>query len=140
MKFKREVETEAEIALRSHGSRLRYECGLARRFFDPELKEHYDERWMQCNWNQTWTKTDTLDSCVWVACLYPPEPPSHANLITDWAGGATETGGNISYKCATDDIFFEWDKDMSEFNVTCLEGNVMQDGSRNTINLFVCSR
>ena len=28
---------------------------------------------MECNWNQTWTKTDVLDTCVWVQCLYPPD-------------------------------------------------------------------
>ena len=58
-----EVETEAELATRSYGSVLRYQCGLARRFYDPELDSLYDERWMTCNWNQTWTLYDTIDSC-----------------------------------------------------------------------------
>ena len=51
---------------------IRYECGLARRFYDIEAEEHYDERWMTCNWNTTWTKHDSLDECVWVQCLNPP--------------------------------------------------------------------
>lgn len=28
----------------------------------------------------------------------------------------------MSYKCATEDTYFEWDMDMEEYNVTCLEG------------------
>ena len=41
------VETDEEVALRSYGSRLRYECGLARMFVDPETGGHYQDRWMQ---------------------------------------------------------------------------------------------
>ena len=52
---------------------IRYECGLARKFYDTEAELHYDERWMTCNWNNTWTKFESLDECVWVQCLYPPE-------------------------------------------------------------------
>ena len=87
--------TVEELEERSYGSRLRYECGLARRFVDPETGGHYVDRWMQvgddggdrimmcpqCNWNNSWTPTDSLDSCDWVQCLYPPPPPvsSHFN-------------------------------------------------------------
>ena len=49
------VETEEEISLRSYGSVLRYQCGLARRFYEPDLDLEYDERNMTCNWNRTWT-------------------------------------------------------------------------------------
>ena len=39
---KRQVkETELEEERRSYGSVLRYECGLARMFMDPELEELY---------------------------------------------------------------------------------------------------
>ena len=58
-------ESEAELATRSYGSVLRYQCGLARRFYDPELDSLYDERFMTCNWNKTWTVYDTIDECVW---------------------------------------------------------------------------
>ena len=50
-------------------------------FYDTENEEHYQERWMQCNWNQTWTLTDQLDDCVWVQCLYPPDPPPEAQTL-----------------------------------------------------------
>ena len=61
------------MVLRSYGSRLRYQCGKGRKFLDEDTKELYDERWLECNWNKTWTRTDSLDTCVWVQCLYPPE-------------------------------------------------------------------
>ena len=57
------LETPEETQLRTYGSVLSYQCGLARKFFDPELEEFYQERKMTCNWNMTWTTRDYLDSC-----------------------------------------------------------------------------
>ena len=34
-------ETELEIAMKTYGSQLRYECGLARKFYDPEAESEY---------------------------------------------------------------------------------------------------
>ena len=120
---KRETdETLKEIELRSFGSQLRYECGLARMFYDSENEEHYQERWMQCNWNQTWTLTDQLDDCVWVQCLYPPDPPPEAQLVSTWSGDPVEFHANVSYVCASEDLYFEWDRDMPEYNISCLPG------------------
>ena len=48
----RAVETEEEVAVRSFGSVLHYQCGLARRFLDQETEMHYDIREMECHWNQ----------------------------------------------------------------------------------------
>ena len=126
---KREVEeeTEEEVAMRSFGSRLRYECGLARRFLDPESEVHYDERWLQCNWNNSWTQTDSLDPCVWVACLYPPHPPEGLGVKLDWDGDPVEFNANVSYVCESDDLFFEWDRDLPEFNISCLEGGIWDE-------------
>ncbi len=116
------AETDQEIELRSYGSKLRYECGLARMFYDTENEEHYQERWMQCNWNQTWTLTDQLDDCVWVQCLYPPDPPPEAQLMSTWSGDPVEFHANVSYVCASEDLYFEWDRDMPEYNISCLPG------------------
>ena len=116
------VESDEEIELRSYGSQLRYECGLARMFYDTENEEHYQERWMQCNWNQTWTLTDQLDDCVWVQCLYPPDPPPEAQLMSTWSGDPVEFHANVSYVCASEDLYFEWDRDMPEYNISCLPG------------------
>ena len=119
---KREAtETQEEIELRTYGSRLRYQCGKARKFLDGETGQHYVDRWMTCNWNTSWTLVDTLDPCDWVACLYPPDPPPEALLALDWDGTPIEFGGNVSYVCANEDLYFESDKDMTEYNVTCLD-------------------
>ena len=79
-------ETEEELAMRSYGSVLRYQCGLARKFHDPEMDEFYPERNMTCNWNATWTARDYLDDCVWTQCLSPPEPPQNNLVISTWSG------------------------------------------------------
>ena len=76
--------SDLELEVKSYGNNLRYECGLARRFLDEESTEHYDERVMTCAWNTTWTPLDTLDPCVWVQCLYPPQPPPESNMILVW--------------------------------------------------------
>ena len=72
---KRQVQekelTEKERMLRSYGTKLGYSCGLARMFQNDE-GDLYDEMWLTCNWNKTWTKYDTLDDCVWVQCINPP--------------------------------------------------------------------
>ena len=122
-RLKRQVEeTEEEIDLRSYGSKLRYECGLARMFLDPEYEETYTETWMQCNWNNSWTPVDTLDDCIWVACLYPPNPPEEAFIKYTWTGDPVEFYENVSYVCQEDDTYFEWDREMTEYNVSCLPG------------------
>ena len=115
-------ETREEMEMRSYGSRLRYECGLARKFLDPETNDHYDERWMQCNWNNSWTLYDSLDDCVWVQCLYPPNPPPDTQLAVTWSGDPVEFHDNVSYVCDGEDLYFEWEREMEEFNVTCLPG------------------
>ena len=48
---------------RLYGVKLGYQCGPARMFEDPETEELYDMRWMECNWNKTWTPVDHLDPC-----------------------------------------------------------------------------
>ena len=73
-----EAETKEELLRRSYGSRLGYECGLARMFEDPELEageagKLYQARWLQCNWNKSWTPVDYIDTCTWTACIDPPQ-------------------------------------------------------------------
>ena len=127
-KHKRETETETEleVEMRSYGSQLRYECGLARRFYDPETEDFYDERWMTCNWNQTWTKVDYLDECIWTQCLNPPYPPEENLLDSTWDQNPVEFGNNVSYVCG-ENLYFLWDRDMTEFNVTCLGDGTWED-------------
>ena len=108
-----------ETAVRSYGSVLRFQCGLARQFYEPELEEFYQERNMTCNWNMTWTPRDYLDSCVWTQCLHPPEPPETSLLLSTWDGEPVEFYDNVSYVCQQEDFYFEWDRNILEFNVTC---------------------
>ena len=76
--------SDLDLELKSYGNNLRYECGLARRFLDGETSDHYDERVMTCAWITTWTPLDFLDPCVWVQCLYPPQPPPESNMLLVW--------------------------------------------------------
>ena len=116
---KREAD-DLETDMTSYGSLLQYRCGLARSFHDPEEDLLYEERNMTCNWNMTWTPQDRLDSCVWTSCLYPPVPHSNTSLAMLWAGDPVEFHANVSYVCQSEDLYFEWDREMMEFNVTCL--------------------
>ena len=115
-------EPTSEIPLQSYGSRLGYRCGLARRFLDPETSKHYDDRWLECSWNKTWGPVDSLDPCVWVQCLHPPTPPETNMLKANWDGLPIEFNDAVSYGCNSSDTYFEWDREMVEFNVTCLPG------------------
>ena len=62
------------------------------------------------------------------------QPPTDALLVNTWAGDPIEFHNNVSYVCESEDIFFEWDQDMPEFNVTC-----ENDGSWNEPDIWpVC--
>ena len=71
---------------------------------------------------QTWTPMDTLDDCDWTACLYPPDPPPESQLLSLWSGDPVEFGANVSYVCQTEQLFFEEDRELGEFNLTCQDG------------------
>ena len=108
--------------IKSHGTMLRYECGLARKFYDEGLEEQYDERFMTCNFNKTWTEHDYIDECVWIQCLYPPEPPKETNLKLIWDGSPINFTESVSYVCKEDDLYFESDRELQEYTVQCLPG------------------
>jgi hypothetical protein len=129
-------ETAESLAQQSYGSRLRFECGAGRRFFDPdnnsglihnETDPYYDHRWLECNWNKTWSPVDTLHPCGWVQCLNPPAPPADSFLMLDWDGEPVAFNGSVSYRCQSDDTYFLSDNTVEEFNVTCLPGGVWED-------------
>ena len=61
--------------------------------------------------------TDSLDDCIWVACLYPPDPPEEAFIKSTWDGDPVEFYNNVSYVCQEDDTYFEWDREMTEYNI-----------------------
>ena len=124
-----EPESEESIAQRSYGSRLRYQCGSARRFFSPDNESYYDDMWLECNWNKSWTPVDNLDTCNWVQCLNPPDPPEEHLLELDWDWMPVEFNSTVSYVCQSDETYFLWDNTQLEFNVTCLNGGFWDDPS-----------
>ena len=65
---------------------------------------------------------DTIDSCVWTQCLYPPDPPTGNRLASTWSGDPVDFYGNVSYVCEEEGLYFEWDREMEEFNITCQLG------------------
>ena len=50
------------------------------------------------------------------------QPPADTRLISTWTGNPVEFNDSVSFVCQSENIFFELDKEMPEFNVTCLEG------------------
>ena len=119
--LKRETQPE-ETEVRSSGSRLRFQCGVARMFYSPELAGNgtYDERLMQCNWNTSWTVEDSLDSCVWVQCIDPPQPPPETSLKLIWSGDPVEFHHDVHYECEEEGLYFEAGREIENFNLTCL--------------------
>ena len=110
--------------MKSYGTTLRYECGIARKFYDEAFDEFYDERNMTCNWDKRWTLPDQLDPCVWVQCINPPSPPASSQLRLVWDGAPVNFTHNVSYVCQEEELYFEWDRDMLEYNVECLTDGI----------------
>ena len=93
---------------------------------------------MQCNWNTSWTLEDSLDPCgeenisdskyhcielycpVWVQCINPPLPPPESQLKLVWSGAPVEFGGEVSYQCREEGLYFEAGREIQHLNVTCL--------------------
>ena len=113
---------ERETDLVSYGSVLRYRCGPARSFLAAESDSLYEERNLTCHWNQSWSPQPSLDRCVWTACLHPPQPDLNTSLVMLWSGQPVEFYENVSYVCSSEELYFEWDREMAEFNVTCRPG------------------
>ena len=94
---------------------------------------------MTCNWNTSWTPTDKLDKCKWIQCINPPQvrtvrmrnkkqkkycyfqPPDGTNLVSNWDGEPVEFFDNSSYSCASQDLYFEMDRNKVSWNMTCLD-------------------
>ena len=40
----------------------------------------------------------------------------------EWDGLPVDFNSSVSYRCETEELFFEWDNLMEEYNVSCLVG------------------
>ena len=120
VRMKRAVLSNDNIAF--YGNTLIYECGLGRRFYNPDLNIKYTQSNLTCNWNKTWTPSNELDNCVWVACINPPKPPWANHLKLNWDGVPVNFSSSVAYTCDSDDRprYFEHDRDALKYNVTCL--------------------
>ena len=52
--------------INKYGARLEYSCGLAKEFMvnSGGTKAKIE---MECNWDSTWTPTDSIGQCTWEA-------------------------------------------------------------------------
>jgi hypothetical protein len=60
-----------------------------------------------------------LQTCDWVACLKPPDPPPASNLrLTDWFGAPVPFNGTARYVCNRG-MKFEKDPSQEYVEYTC---------------------
>jgi hypothetical protein len=50
------------------------------------------------------------------------QPPATNNLISNWNGIPVEFLANATYSCSSSDYFFEMNRDLKFWNLTCLPG------------------
>ena len=51
-----------------------------------------------------------------------PDPPPETRLMSTWSGDPVDFYDNVSYVCAGENLYFEWSREMVEYNVSCLPG------------------
>ena len=49
------------------------------------------------------------------------KPPEGTKLVSDWGGEPIEFFDNSSYSCASQDLYFEMDREKVAWNMTCLD-------------------
>ena len=93
------------------GTELGYRCGPERMFRNASVAEGdegtlYLERMITCQWDKTWTPSNTLEACAWLRCLRPPTPPDEANLVLhEWDGEPVEFEDEVEFRCKPEHYF-----------------------------------
>ncbi len=101
-----------------YNTKVDYTCDIAMRLQKNDYNEtKYDVQTFLCQWNQTWNY-NYADTCVWVACMYPPVPDDRG-LAVEWDGEPVDFYANITYTCASNNLFFEDDRDKEGFKIMC---------------------
>lgn len=72
-----------------------------------------------------------MEPCVWIQCLHPDLPADHGLAFEDprQATDPIEFFDNVTYVCENNALFFEEDRDMESYEITCYD-----DGTFDTPN------
>jgi hypothetical protein len=62
-----------------------------------------------------------MHNIVYYIYFIVQQPPENTRLILNWDGAPVEFNSSAVYQCESDDIYFEIDKDLEGYNITCLE-------------------
>ena len=60
----------------------------------------------------------------------PPLPPALTNLALVWDGSPVNFTQSVSYVCREEGLYFERDRDMTSYNITCLPGGQWDEPSK----------
>ena len=113
-----------------HSSRLPYEGHFFLSLCRSAIRAHFMQRKNLLYYRAKpghVSNRDYIDECVWVSCLHPPQPPEDSFLSMLWSGDPVDFYGNVSYVCEEEGLYFEWDRDMEEFNITCQPGGTWDE-------------
>ena len=108
---------------RNYNANLSYNCGKARHFSLPN-GSFVDQFNMTCQWNKTWSPSNSLPPCQWKECLQPTPPPSLSNLrLADWNGAPISFGESMTYVCDRG-LMFDHDPYQKHVVYSCQDGYV----------------
>ena len=51
-----------------------------------------------------------------------PQPSEDLQIALQWDGEPVEFNSSVSYACAEEETYFEWNRTMEEYNITCQPG------------------
>eukprot|EP00095_Tigriopus_kingsejongensis_P010500 snap_masked-scaffold436_size171858-processed-gene-0.19 protein:Tk10500 transcript:snap_masked-scaffold436_size171858-processed-gene-0.19-mRNA-1 annotation:"achain tachylectin 5a from tachypleus tridentatus (japanese horseshoe crab)" len=104
--------------LSRYGSLIEYSCPLGQMFATNVGVVHSQS--MNCGWDQEWSPTGDLQSCVVVGCVHPPMPDPSFHLIHENISMAKiwPFGASITFSCPQGLHFLPIGSE-SSFSMTC---------------------
>ena len=67
------------------------------------------------------------------------QPPDETNLLSNWEGSPVEFFDNSSYSCKSFELYFDIDRDLEFWNITCLDDGSW-DGPEEWPNCVECNQ
>ncbi|XP_059083225.1 sushi, von Willebrand factor type A, EGF and pentraxin domain-containing protein 1-like [Tigriopus californicus] len=105
-------------SLTKYGTLLEYECGLGKAFKVDNVST-IPSQFIECQWNGTWSPTNQIYPCHWVACIDPPKPLTRYNLVVDYVeGSVVDFGDSVHYRCR-EGFYFAEDFYLDNFTSIC---------------------